>query len=1094
MKKQIILLFALVCFIPSFAQKNFWNKNQSADLLTQRMPRETMPKQFEVYSLDLVRFAAELSKTPKRESKNINSAVILSFPNAEGQFINYRIYEASVMHPDLQSQFENIKSYVGIGVENKTAMIRFSTTLFGVHAMLFSGNSDINYIDTHTRDLTNYIVYSRKDIQGSSAFNCLVKDDQTDHTNGVYYSPRNNNSTTSSNGLFRTYRLAIACTIEFAQFHWQAAGLTAATPEGTRKAVVLAAMNVSMTRVNGIYERDMSLTMQLVANNLDVIFITSDNFNNNNAGILINQSQTVIDNIIGFENYDIGHTVSTGGGGLAQLNSPCSSSKARGITGLIAPVGDPFDVDYLAHEIGHQFGATHTFNNACDGNRSNSTAVEPGSGTTIMAYAGICAPNIQNNSDTHFHAVSIAQMSNFISGGGNCATNVTGNNNIPVIQTIPNYIIPRNTAFVLEGNAIDADGDALTFCWEQTDNGISTQPPTATNTANGPRFRSRNPSANPNRFMPIMNTILTGATANTWEVVPSIETTMNFALTVRDNAVLDGGQTARANMTVSTVNAAGPFLVTVPNTMLSWIAGSNQTVTWNVAGTTENGINTPYVDIFMSIGGLNFPILLASKVPNDGSEIITVPNNVGTTNRIMVKGHENIFLDVSNANFSITQPASTMAIAFNGVEGEQNKAVCQGNTAQYNLNYLTFSGFLGTTTFSVTGNPFGTAVSFLPASASTAGTIQMLVTTSTITPIGLYNLAVTATSGTTTKTVNMYLELVSGNFGIVSLNSPANQAVVEPSGVSFSWDADPNATLYTIQISTQPTFTTILEESVVTSTSFSSAILPNSTTLYWRVAPGNSSCSGAFSSIFSFTTIFCAVVTSPNIPIVIPSSGTSIVNSSLVTPAEENIVIEKVSVSLNISHTWINDLIVTLISPSGTQVQLMNRECNPSQGDENAVAIFDDNGIVLICGENPAISGTIIPTQSLAALNGQNSQGEWTLRVQDTFNQDGGSINSWSLSFCGQTPLSLVDETDVLNFALYPNPSSGRFTVQMNQVQSSQIDIAVYDLRGRLLYNQSYAHSGSFAEEIEIPNPQSGIYLVKISDGNRTETKKLIME
>jgi hypothetical protein len=158
------------------------------------------------------------------------------------------------------------------------------------------------------------------------------------------------------------------------------------------------------------------------------------------------------------------------------------------------------------------------------------------------------------------------------------------------------------------------------------------------------------------------------------------------------------------------------------------------------------------------------------------------------------------------------------------------------------------------------------------------------------------------------------------------------------------------------------------------------------------------------------------------------------------------------------------------------------------------VAIFDDNGIVLICGENPAISGTIIPTQPLAALNGQNSQGEWTLRVQDTFNQDGGSINSWSLSFCGQTPLSLVDETPFLDFALYPNPSRGRFTVQMNQVQSSQIDIAVYDMRGRLLHNQSYEHAGSFAEEIEIQNPQSGIYLVKISDGNRTETKKLIME
>jgi subtilisin-like proprotein convertase family protein len=1094
MKKQFILFIMLLTISSSFAQKNFWTIKQNSDQQNPLTPRKTIPTEFKIYYLDLPAFKAELGKATKREIGIAKSSIVMSFPNADGQLKDFKIYEASVLHPDLQTQFQEIKSYVGIGIDDKTAMIRFSTTLFGVHAMIFSGDREVNYIDTYTQNLEQYIVYSRKDIQASNAFTCLVENQEDKDSKQTQFSPRTRNSINSENGILRTYRLAMACTIEYAQFHWQAAGLTAATPEETRKAAVLAAMVVSMTRVNGLYERDMSITMEFVPNNLDIIFILSDNFNNNNAGTLINQSQTVINSIIGFENYDIGHTVSTGGGGLAQLNSPCSSSKARGITGLFSPVGDPFDIDYVAHEIGHQFGATHTFNNACGGNRTNSTAVEPGSGTTIMAYAGICAPNIQNNSDAHFHAVSIAQMTNFISGGGNCSENQNNNNAAPIIQTIPNYTIPRNTAFVLEGNAIDADDDALTFCWEQTDNGISTQPPTATNAANGPRFRSRNPSINPNRFMPFMNTIFTGVTANTWEVVPSVETTMNFALTVRDNAVVGGGQTARANMTVSTVNDAGPFVVTVPNTTLSWIAGSNQTVTWDVAGTTENGVNTPYVDIFMSIGGLSFPILLASKVPNDGSEIITVPNNVGTTNRIMVKGHENIFLDVSNTNFSITQPVSTMAIAFNGVEGEQNKAVCQGNTTQYNLDYLTFSGFIGTTTFAATGNPAGTTISFVPVVASTAATIQMLITTSTTTPIGLYNLAVTATSGTTVKTVNMYLEVVSGNFGIVSLNSPANEAVVEPSGVSFSWDADPNATLYTIQISTQPTFTTILAQSVVTSTSFSSAILPNSTTLYWRVAPGNSSCFGEFSSVFSFTTTFCAVVASSNIPIIIPASGTSTVNSLLIIPAEENLVIEKVSVSLNISHTWINDLIVTLISPSGTQVQLINRACNPNQGDENAVAIFDDNGIVLICGENPAISGTIIPTQPLAALNGQNAQGEWTLRVQDTFNQDGGSINSWSLTFCGQTPLSLVDETPFLDFALYPNPSRGRFTVQMNQVQSSQIDIAVYDMRGRLLHNQSYEHAGSFAEEIEIQNPQSGIYLVKISDGNRTETKKLIME
>jgi subtilisin-like proprotein convertase family protein len=1077
-----------------YSQKNYWEKSYEENSFPfERVQRTTIPSKFDIFTLDLQSFKVELLQAPKREALYSRSNVILDFPNAEGEFESYRIYEASVMHPELQAQFPDIKSYIGIGVENKSSIVRFSTTMFGVHAMLFAADREVNYIDTYTNDLNQYIVYSRKNIQPTSAFTCLVEDEIVEELEGVHFSPRNNNDISSDTGIFRTYRLAMACTIEFAQFHWQAAGMTFSTPEGTRKGAVLAAMNVSMTRINGIFERDMSLTMQLIPNNLDIIFITSDSFDNNNAGTLINQSQTVIDSFIGSANYDIGHTVSTGGGGLAQLNSPCTGNKARGITGSFSPVGDPFDVDFVAHEMGHQFGATHTQNNNCQ--RTNSTAVEPGSASTIMGYAGICSPNVQNNSDAYFHSFSLAQMDNFVAGTGNCSNNINNNNDAPVIQPIQNYTIPRSTAFVLEGNATDANGDALTYCWEQTDTGIAIQPPTATDAANGPRFRSRNPSTNPNRYMPFMSTILSGSTANTWEVVPSIAKTMNFSLVVRDNATPNGGQTARTNMTVTTVANAGPFLLTAPNTNVSWPAGSNQNVTWNVAGTTANGVDTPYVDIYLSnSGGSSFPVLLASKVPNDGSEVITVPNSIGTTNRIMVKGHENIFLDVSNSNFSITAPTSTMAIAFNGVEGEQNKSVCQGSNAVYNLAYQTFAGFSDNTTFSVSGNPSGTTVSFVPASASVQGTIQMQVTTNSSTPLGLFTLVVTATSGSTTKTVNMYMEVVSGNFNVVTLNSPVNDSVLEPTGVSFEWTADPNATLYSIQIASDPSFLTIVEENVVFTNSYVSSNLPNASTLYWRVTPGNSSCLGNFSSVFSFTTTFCAIAVSTDVPVVIPSSGAPTVNSTLTIPTVDNVTIQKVTVTLNISHTWINDLIVTLISPSGTQVQLMNRECNPNQGDENAVATFDDNGIVLVCGDNPAISGVLIPEQPLSALNGQNSQGVWTLRVQDTFNQDGGAINSWSLNICSEDSPASIGDVSSLNFGLFPNPTKGNFTVQMNQVQSDQIGIAIYDMRGRLIFDQSYTNNGTFEQEIQLENPQTGIYLVKVSDGNKNETKRLIIE
>ena len=316
---------------------------------------------------------------------------------------------------------------------------------------------DSYYIDTYTKDLENYIVYGRNNISSGTFFSCLNPDEEI--------APRllETSSVAANDGRFRQYRLAMACTIEYAAYHINAAGVGAGTL-AQRKAAVLAAMNVTMTRVNGLYERDMSLRMNLVANNDLVIFVTSDNFDNDTSTILIDQSQVEIDAAIGSANYDIGHTVSTGGGGLAQLNSPCTSNKARGITGSPAPVGDPFDIDYVAHEMGHQFGATHTQNNNC--NRSAGTAVETGSGNTIMGYAGICAPDVQSNSDAHFHTVSLNQMMTFTTSTGNCAPNALNGNTPPAVNAGVDRTIPKGTPFILFPQSVtDANGLSLIHIW-----------------------------------------------------------------------------------------------------------------------------------------------------------------------------------------------------------------------------------------------------------------------------------------------------------------------------------------------------------------------------------------------------------------------------------------------------------------------------------------------------------------------------------------------------------------------------------------------------------------------------------------------------
>jgi subtilisin-like proprotein convertase family protein len=655
MKKNLLLALTLLLSITSgFSQSKLWTKtSEEKTAMLEKFERATAPEKFELFSVNFTELKSVLQNAPLDFSGEISNTIV-SFPDYTGKISNYVVYEAPVMEKGLSDKYPDIKSYVGKGIDDKTATIRFSTSLFGLHVMMTSGEAGTYYIDTYTKNLNNYIVYSRKDIKSNRSFTCMVEDSPEDIVNNTTEQLQR-----ATDGKFRQYRLAMACTIEYADYHVQAAGLGAGTL-AQKKAAVLAAMNVTMTRVNGIYEKDMSLRMNLVANNDLIIFITSDNFSNANASNLINESQTEIDAVIGSANYDIGHTVSTGGGGLAQLNSPCTSNKARGITGSPAPVGDAYDVDYVAHEMGHQFGGPHTFSGtggSCTGNGSAADAVEPGSGTTIMAYAGICTNNVQPNSDPYFHAVSIAKMTTFMTGTGNCAAQANNNNAVPVITALSNYSIPNGTAFVLTGSATDVDASAaLNYCWEQTNAASGTNLPTSTQTT-GPVYRSLNPTTSPKRYLPTFADVLNGNLAPSWEVTPTVARTMNFALTVRDNQAPTGGQTARANMTVTTT-ANGPFNVTAPASGNSWNTSSSQTITWNVANTTAAPINTANVNILLSTdNGATFTTLLANT-PNDGTQVVTMPATPAVNCRILVEAVGNIFYAVS-PNFSIGYTVTT---------------------------------------------------------------------------------------------------------------------------------------------------------------------------------------------------------------------------------------------------------------------------------------------------------------------------------------------------------------------------------------------------------------------------------------------------
>jgi hypothetical protein len=303
--------------------------------------------------------------------------------------------------------------------------------------------------------------------------------------------------------------------------------------------------------------------------------------------------------------------------------------------------------------MGHQFGANHTFNNSCGNNRNGGTAVEPGSGSSIMAYAGICPPNVQPHSDDYFTAISIQEMWAFVkNGAGQCGAQSATNNLPPTADAGPDYTIPKSTPFILKGIATDPDGDALTHCWEQMNPQIAPMPPQNTSTV-GPAFRTIDPLASPDRYMPALVTVLNNQTQSLWEVVPSVGRNMSFRYTVRDN-VAGGGSSASDNMVVTTDGTAGPFLVTSQDTPTTWTIGNTETITWDVAGTDVAPVSCPTVDIWFSTdGGQTYPISLALNVPNNGSALIDVPNVNTTTGRLMVMSSNNIFYDLNNAAITV---------------------------------------------------------------------------------------------------------------------------------------------------------------------------------------------------------------------------------------------------------------------------------------------------------------------------------------------------------------------------------------------------------------------------------------------------------
>lgn len=651
MKRLITTALLVMCSF-SFAQNvnSFW-KSSSRNSDSKSINKTDLPLKH-LFDLDLNSLKNKLASSPKRNATNINSNTVIALPNGDGNLENFIVYENSVLAPELAAKYPEIKSYVAIGIDNPLARAYFSSSPLGFKSMTLYPDQSAVFIEPVTSDLNTYTIYKKSDKEASlDNFECSVIDNavgsiQKTKTKSVL-------AKGADDGKLRTFRLALSCTAEYAQLF------------GGTKALTLAGMNNTLTRINGVFEKDFGVQLILIANNDSVIYtdpLTDPYSDSTSRTNWKTEIQSNLTSVIGEANYDIGHlfgtsTVNCGDAGCK--GCVCTDNYKGGGYTCATPTnfsGEIFDTEFVAHEMGHQLGASHTFTYKDDNNISQ---MEPGSGSTIMSYAGATTKDVQNFSDAYFHAISIQQVTDNIKTK-TCSILISTGNAVPTVNAGLDYSIPKGTPFLLTGSATDANtDDVLTYAWEEMDLGNATTTIPSVLSTTGPLFRSYPPSTSAVRYFPNMTTVLAGSFTTSGaeipvEVMPGVARTLNFRLTVRDNRA--GGSANNTDDIAITVDGnSGPFTVDSQNSAASYKAGTTQTINWTVAGTNANGINCATVDILLSTdGGKTFAITLLSGTPNTGIANVAIPNLPGTANRIMVKGTNQIFFDINNINFTIS--------------------------------------------------------------------------------------------------------------------------------------------------------------------------------------------------------------------------------------------------------------------------------------------------------------------------------------------------------------------------------------------------------------------------------------------------------
>ncbi len=1057
MRKLLLLVLSFALTSVMMAQ-NYWSSHTDAGVIStdKAVARLSFPKNFKLFDLNVAPLRQELFSVVNNASKH---STTISIPNADGVMEQFEVVEASNFEPALQARFPDIRAFSGKGITDKSALLKLSISPQGIQTMVFRTEKENEFIEAYSADHKVYAVFRSQRTPGQLPWKCSTPDEVL--ANGL--DAQVAGVTTRSGGNLKTMRLAQSVTAEYSNYF----GATSSA----QVSLVLAAVNATLARCNGVYEKDLALHLNLVANTTSVFYYNPSTDPYSPASQMSQwnaQLQSTLTSVIGEANYDIGHLfgASGGGGNAGCIGCVCvNGSKGRGITSPFdaIPQGDNFDIDYVAHEVGHQLGANHTFSMSNEGTGVNK---EPGSGITIMGYAGITSQDLAPHSIDIFHQASIAQIQSNLNTK-TCPVTNTIANATPVVSAGSDYTIPISTAFALTGSATDADaGDVLTYCWEQNDNAGSTQ--TGANSvasatkATGPNWISFSPVTSPTRFFPKMATILAGANisgplpggdagANT-EALSSVSRTLNFRLTVRDNAVYSStspfstGQTQFDDMVVTVTNTSGPFAVTAPNTAVSWAGNSSQTITWSVNNTTAAPVSCANVKISISTDGGNTFSTLVASTANDGSEVVTIPNTPSTTARIKVEAVGNIFFDISNTNFTITAgsacgtPTGLTSSAITTSSATVSWTAVSGANS-YDVDYKLNSS--GTWTNAATG------------------TTSTSVNLSGLSSGSLYDWRVRANC-TGGSSANAQAQFTTQS--VVTCNAPTglSSSAVTSSSATVSWTAASGAISYDVDYKTNASGTWTNAATGTTGTSVNLTGLSAATLYDWRVRTNCASGSSGYAQA-QFTT--SAVSTCPG-PYDVSTNGTR--NGAATIPFNTDI-------KGLISPSGDNDYYKFVITNPGTITLTLTTL--PFDYD---LRLYRNNTQVAISENGGTTSETINYTATantyyarVYGFNGANSATScYTLKVQlGTASKDDGSITAGKVS-------------------VFPNPVNDRVTIRIDDIQGSAT-IRVFDMFGRQVMQQN---SGQSVTQLDVSKLTSGMYIIKVTNNGKDNVFKIVKQ